>query len=156
MTLWHPQPRCIRARFISRPMLAEGDCLDLNARVIDEARAFGGGARGGILGEILAEYGVHFRELVKVLHVDGHLHDLLQRRAARTQDCFEVLADLPRFGTYAAGGQLARARVVAELTGDEDPFACLDPLGEGYAGRRHIGGVNYVLIHALTPSGRTL
>src|SRR5262245_2561865 len=127
--------------------LHERDRLDLDPGAADQPHALERRARRRIGREVFVEHRVHLHQLREIDHVDGDLDDLVERRARRLKHGFQVLADLARLRRDAADGELAGARVVAELPGREDPLAPLDRLRERHASRWNLIGVDDLLGH---------
>ena len=74
---------------------------------------------------------VYRREIFDGRQVDRRLHDVVKGRAHGLEDGADVLTDPVSLTGNILAGQLARAWIERNLTGDEHKLSCPDPLRVG-------------------------
>src|ERR687885_227036 len=137
-----------------RLLVHDADALYLDQQLgSGQARFDGRAARPG-LGDQFAVDGVHGLEQAHVGEKDGGLDQAVQRRAAGLQHGAQVVDGLARLAGDVRTGDLAGARVGADLAGGEHKAIGAHPGRERQRRRGHIGaGDDFAHAAGPPPSG---
>src|SRR6476619_1682188 len=123
------------------------DEVDLNAspkrqRSHPDRRTGGKG-----LSEMLGVNAIHHRVITDARQIHTSAHDIIETLAGRLQNRREILEDALRLGRDASRHQLARRRILTDLTAEIDEAIDFDRLGKRADRRREFGRGNCDLAH---------
>src|SRR6202011_886276 len=90
---------------------------------------------------------IHRRVITNAREIHASAHDIIETLAGRLENRREILEDALRLGRDTAGHQLARRRVLTDLTAEIDETTDFDRLGKRADRRREVGRGNCDLAH---------